>query len=93
MTRALLIADAHLADLATLLAVLPLSTMAGEYGVGAGLVYPLAGLAGVIALKVAGIGLLVALAGESRLRLSLAVLAGLAGAAVNSVAYVVLRGG
>lgn len=92
MTRAaLLIAEAHALDAVTLLAVLTLSSMSGEYGIGASFVYPLAGLAGVIAMKAAGTGLLILVVGHSRLRLSLAVLAGLAGAAVNVAAYVVIR--
>ena len=89
--KALLIADAHALDALTLLAVLPLASMSGEYGPGFGVVYPAAGMAGVLALKTAGIGLLVAVVGRSRLRLSLAVLAGLAGAMVNLMAYEVLR--
>lgn len=94
MTRqaALFVAAAHALDAATLLAVLPLSTMAGEYGLGASLVYPLAGLPGVLAIKAAGVGLAILLVGSSKLRLSIAVAAGLAGALVNAAAYAVLRG-
>ena len=84
---------AHALDAATLLAVLPLSTMAGEYGLGASLVYPLAGLPGVMAVKAAGVGLAILLVGSSKLRLSIAVAAGLLGALVNAAAYAVLQGG
>lgn len=96
---ALLIADAHLLDLVTMLAVFPLFAN-GEYGFGAGFIYPVAGLAGVAALKVAGIGLFIAGIGQPKLHsypwlrllaLSLVVLAGLFGATVNALAYSVIR--
>lgn len=94
---ALLIANAHLLDLVTLLAVLPLYSMEGEYGLGFGAIYPVAGTMGVICLKTAGIGLMVAFVGHPKLSqrrllaLSLAVCAGLMGAAVNALAYTVIR--
>jgi hypothetical protein len=49
--------------------------------------YGTTGAFGLVAFKTAGVGLLMAVVGRSQLRLALAVLAGLAGALVNALAW------
>jgi hypothetical protein len=86
-TAVLLVATAHSLDLATLLAVVAVVGMGGEANPLARTAYDAAGVAGLVAFKAAGTGVILLLVGSSRLRLSVAVLAGLAGAAVNAVAF------
>jgi hypothetical protein len=82
-----LILTAHALDAATLLLVAAHVGISGEANPLARALYASAGPAGVVALKAAGAGLLVVIAGRSQLRMALAVLAGLAGAAVNAAAW------
>lgn len=90
MTGALLVAVAHGLDLATLLAVVAVHGVAGEANPLAVGLYAAGGPAALVALKVGGVGALLALVRRSSLRLALAVLAGLIGALVNALAWSVL---
>jgi hypothetical protein len=89
--NARLILSAHALDALTLLIVASQFGIGGELNPLARSLWGAAGPAGVLALKAAGAFLLILVAGRSNLRLSLAVLAGLAGATVNALAWTVLR--
>jgi hypothetical protein len=87
VTRAAFLVAAHGLDAVTLLAVAASVGIAGEANPLARGLYGAAGPLGLVAFKTAGIGLLMAVVGRSQLRLALAVLAGLAGALVNAIAW------
>lgn len=86
---AFLIPAAHALDALTMLLVAQ-HGVAGEANPLARYLFTATGPAGLLALKAAGVGLLLAIVGRSQLRLTLAVLAGLAGAAVNAIAWRVI---
>ncbi len=87
MTTVGFLVTAHGLDAVTLLAVAASVGISGEANPVARHVYLAAGPLGLVAFKAAGVGLLMAVVGTSKLRLSLAVLAGLAGALVNALAW------
>ncbi len=87
MTRAGFLLAAHGLDAVTLLAIAASVGISGEANPLARELYGAAGPLALVAFKAAGVGLLMAVVGTSQLRLALAVLAGLAGALVNALAW------
>jgi hypothetical protein len=87
VTRAGFLLAAHGLDAMTLVYVAAAVGIAGEANPLARELYGAAGPLALVAFKAAGVGLLMAVVGTSQLRLALAVLAGLAGALVNALAW------
>jgi hypothetical protein len=87
MTATGFLVAAHGLDAITLLAIAASAGISGEANPLARSIFIATGPLGLLAFKAGGVGLLMAVVGRSQLRLSLAVLAGLAGALVNSIAW------